>query len=106
VRDFDLVCRYGGEEFAIIMPGAQLCDAQKVAERIRDKIESISASALRGPKRITASIGISCVENFDASCLTSAALLDDADSAMYKAKEAGRNRVSCNRDFDSICVGV
>lgn len=106
VRDFDLVCRYGGEEFAIIMPGAQLGDAQKVAERIRGKIESIPAPSLRGPQKVTASIGVSCVENFEAGSLTSAVLLDDADSAMYKAKKTGRNCVSCNRDLDSICVGV
>ncbi len=88
VRGGDLVGRLGGEEFGILMPGASAADAQMVAERVRQAIEKP-----RGGDRdlpcVTVSIGIAPRENQRESAL----LLAAADTALYAAKGAGRNRV-------------
>jgi len=90
-RDQDIVGRYGGEEFCIVLPGLNVEAALSVAERIRLKIkdESTKTYQTEGP-RVTASIGVSTIND---NATDPASLTDQADQALYVAKDAGRNRV-------------
>lgn len=89
LRSTDLVCRYGGEEIALLLPGADGKAGHAVAERIRTGVE-----ALRFPDypemRLTVSLGVrvSCGGTRDLSVL-----LAESDQALYRAKAEGRNRV-------------
>ncbi|GMV27117.1 MAG: hypothetical protein AMXMBFR58_31480 [Phycisphaerae bacterium] len=89
-RHTDSVCRYGGEEFGVIMPDTGAMDARNVAERIRAAFEQLSWP--RHPERkATVSIGVAAVAGTGA--LTPEALLEIADKNLYTAKNSGRNRV-------------
>lgn len=88
IRSIDIPCRYGGDEFAVILPESPLDDAHNVGERIRKKVESEMDS--KGIA-ITCSIGVA---SWPTSGVTKEALLLAADSALYCSKQAGRNRVS------------
>jgi diguanylate cyclase (GGDEF)-like protein/PAS domain S-box-containing protein len=92
LRPTDLLCRYGGEEFCILLPSLDATQATQVAERIRARVEAQAGPGIRSipDLRITASFGVSGIE-FGAASV--AALMDQADQALYAAKEAGRNRV-------------
>ena len=89
-RDVDIVSRYGGEEFCIILPGIEITEAVSIAERIRLKIKKDSISSFESGPHITASLGVSSI--FD-HAKDPAELNDQADQALYVAKESGRNRV-------------
>lgn len=91
LRGIDLICRYGGEEFIIVMPNTELAAARKVAERIRGEIAD-RPFALGGGRmlEVTASMGLSAKNPYEDSA---EALLKRADVALYKAKAQGRNRV-------------
>jgi len=91
VRRIDAVCRYGGEELALVLPGTQLPRAQRVAERLRREIAH-TVVPLEGQKvGVTASFGVAV---FPASGVVDAvALVRQADEALYRAKTEGRNRV-------------
>ncbi|HRE29665.1 MAG TPA: GGDEF domain-containing protein, partial [Anaerolineales bacterium] len=84
-------CRYGGEEFAILLPGADLQTALTVGERLRESLERTEIPTEFGQLHVTVSIGAGCLEEGDDPDLDS--LLDRADTALYAAKHAGRNRV-------------
>jgi two-component system cell cycle response regulator len=92
VRGIDLACRYGGEEFVVVMPDTDVTLAIAIAERLRKSIEAnpISISRPPGKLNITISIGIAGSEG---SSDTAEALLRRADQALYSAKRTGRNRV-------------
>lgn len=83
----DTVCRYGGEEFLVLLPGATLVDARAIAERLRENTEQISIPGLE--ERIRASFGVA---EFLAD-ETLEELISRTDKALYKAKAKGRNRV-------------
>jgi two-component system cell cycle response regulator len=92
VRGIDLACRYGGEEFVVVMPDTDMAFAFSVAERLRKSVEEMPFAISRDPGhlRITISIGIAGSEgNTDSAD----ALLHRADQALYRAKREGRNRV-------------
>lgn len=96
VRDMDIVVRYGGEEFCIVLPDTSKNEAVQVAERIRQEIEKE-----KFPKeenlpfgRLTASFGIA---SFPEDGHTFTTLIHSADLALYKAKAEGRNRVVLGR---------
>lgn len=82
----DLPCRYGGEEFAILLPETDLFGAYHVAERIREGIQSLSFS--EGKFSVTTSGGVAC---FPADAINPEALIEKADQALYEAKRSGRN---------------
>ena len=89
-RDEDIVSRYGGEEFCIILPGLDVDEAVSVAERIRLKIKDDSISTFGAGPRVTASLGVSSIRD---NAKDPAELNIQADQALYVAKESGRNRV-------------
>jgi two-component system, cell cycle response regulator len=92
VRSADLLCRLGGEEFVVVMPGADAAHASQIAERARRTIESaeFSIGAADGPISITVSIGLA---EWRSDC-DSNELYRRADRALYLSKSAGRNRVT------------
>lgn len=94
-RDTDLVGRYGGEEFCVVLPKLPIDQAVQIAERIRKTIEKKSCSGVK----VTLSQGVSSIE-FNAG--KPEELINQADKALYAAKESGRNRVICwGKDMDS-----
>src|SRR5579871_76684 len=92
VRGIDLACRYGGEEFVVVMPDTDVAAAYSVAERLRQEVEvtPIAISRDPGKLKVTVSIGIAKADGADD---TPEALLYRADQALYRAKRTGRNRV-------------
>jgi two-component system cell cycle response regulator len=94
MRELDIPCRYGGEEFALILPGLTATEAYAAAERVRKLIETIPPAELKGPERITVSLGV-CSTHIvdDRQSVTAMQLIDWADQALYEAKHKGRNRV-------------
>ena len=92
IRGIDLACRYGGEEFVIVMPETDLHVAGMVAERLRRSIAGEPFAVNKGANRIevTISIGLSTLENKGEPV---ADVLKRADTALYRAKHDGRNRV-------------
>ncbi len=90
LRSSDLLGRFGGEEFTLLMPQTSLLGALELAERIRSAVESSSALSGRVEVRFTVSIGVVQWRNGED---TVEELIARADNAMYTAKHAGRNRV-------------
>lgn len=92
VRGADLACRFGGEEFVVLMPDTTHEMALQVAERLRDSIESLGFNLPSGhpPLDLTTSVGVA---SFDFGVDNSQSLLKRADDALYEAKNSGRNQV-------------
>ncbi len=92
VRAIDLPCRYGGEEFVVVMPDTALEDAERIAERIRLHVAGTPFRVWDGREVLTVTISIGVAATLGAVD-TPDALLKRADEALYEAKETGRNRV-------------
>jgi two-component system cell cycle response regulator len=92
VRAIDLPCRYGGEEFTVIMPGAPLEAAEKVAERIRLHVAGAPFRVAAGSELLNVTISIGVAASLGEGD-TPEALVKRADAAVYAAKAGGRNRV-------------
>ena len=86
----DLFGRYGGEEFAVILPNTELTGAHDVAERIRKTIENNAIEYQGENINVTVSIGIAVMNEYDARYED---IISRADIALYKAKNSGRNQV-------------
>lgn len=91
IRDTDILGRYGGEEFALLLPETDIPGAQLVAERLRKQASATPVMTSRGPIQMTISLGLTA---FSEDIPDLAVLLDHADTAMYAAKQEGRNRVT------------
>jgi diguanylate cyclase (GGDEF)-like protein len=99
VRTTDIVCRYGGEEFAMIFPETHLNLAVKVADRIRNEIAS-NPLCIEGQEiSITASMGISVY--MKTSVLDIDEFIESVDKYLYEAKQSGRNCI-CHIDYDDL----
>jgi two-component system cell cycle response regulator len=92
LRGIDLVCRFGGEEFVIVMPDTDGPVAERVAERVRAQIANAPFAIEGGaPINVTASLGVAALTR---PADTVEALMKRADVALYEAKNGGRNRVA------------
>ena len=100
LRPSDLLCRYGGEEFCIVLPDINMLQAYVVAERIRFKIEAQAGPGVRTVQglRVTSSFGLSSI-GLGAPDLK--ALIEQADEALYHSKQTGRNKVT---RFDDMMI--
>jgi len=92
LRETDIICRWGGEEFLVLLPASNINTARTIAEKLRIKLEQ---SMLEGVKPLTASFGISEVTNSD----TLEDVVYRADRALYLAKNNGRNCVRTELDL-------
>lgn len=91
VRETDIACRFGGEEFIILAPNTDLQQAVRLAERLRKNIQETRIERSSGPSvRWTASIGVSCLSPEDMSIES---VITRADAELYRAKSGGRNCV-------------
>jgi diguanylate cyclase (GGDEF)-like protein len=90
VREADIVGRYGGDEFIIILPETPLNGAMIIAERIRKKVEEYEFVAQNQRIRLTVSLGVA---NCPKHTLTAEGLIKKADDAMYRAKELSKNSI-------------
>jgi diguanylate cyclase (GGDEF)-like protein len=88
VRDMDMVARFGGEEFCVILPGAPLEQAQLIAERCREKIAQKETNGIK----VTGSFGVTSIRM---GAVTANQLIQQADEALYYSKQHGRNQVTC-----------
>ncbi len=86
VRSQDVVCRYGGEEFSVLLPNTGMEEAERVAEKVRLAIQALKFPSLS----VTSSLGVSCTS---LAAATPQDLLDQADKCLYVAKRNGRNQV-------------
>lgn len=101
VRKLDIPCRYGGEEFAVILPDTNLSACLPVAGRIRQMIEESPLDVAGKPLHMTVSMGITTYT--DGQETTVEDLVKQADKYLYQAKESGRNRV-CHAKLPRIDI--
>jgi len=98
VRASDFVCRWGGDEIAILLPGTDYPGALEAAEKVRSEIEGLHIRSTKKPREwlpITVSIGVAtAVIDPEGAAAVSQNLLQAADKALYKAKHEGPNRVA------------
>lgn len=105
VRSFDIVARYGGEELAVILPETGVEASRDVAERIRKAVASYPCAVTRSgkPVRVSVSVGVATVPEHG---IVPAEVVKQADAALYRAKEAGRNRVVHTADGSGQLAAV
>ncbi len=89
-RGYEIACRYGGEEFTLILPAAPLSVTVSCAEQLRDKYKHLDVNQDRSPIARTLSLGVA---GFPEHGSTVEELLRATDVALYRAKHAGRARV-------------
>jgi diguanylate cyclase (GGDEF)-like protein len=91
VRELDMAARFGGEEFALVLPGARLDDACRTAERVRAALGEVEVPTPTGtPARVTASFGVAEFPTYGSV----EGLVAAADAALYQAKRSGKNQVA------------
>jgi len=100
LREDDILARFGGEEFVLLMPGASETVGARVAERLRLKLEVLTIGIGGRQIGVTASFGVA----EQAPAETQAATLERADTALYRAKHEGRNRVIITPLSDAIAT--
>lgn len=99
LRRYDWAGRWGGDEFMLVLPGSNLVDAQEIGERLRTQFNSSELIAgLSAPQLPHLSIGVACYSGRPGEEINLNQLFGQADKALYRAKETGRNRVEIYRD--------
>jgi diguanylate cyclase (GGDEF)-like protein/PAS domain S-box-containing protein len=91
LREIDVLARFGGDEFVVLLPETTLCEAQAGTERVRLALTAHPVDLGGKPVAMTISVGIA---GLGSESMSLDALLERADKALYQAKEAGRNRVA------------
>ena len=115
IREYDLACRFGGEEFVILLPETDSENANLLAERLREKTVANLFCAKNLRIRLTASFGVSSLSDFDDETISNLGdeglnilaenLINWADNALYQAKNAGRNRVETyEKKFEQLTL--
>ncbi len=94
VRDSDIVFRYGGEEFMVVLSNTGLAGASQLAERIRQAVERADVSAGKYELKTTISLGVASLNGEE----DARHLIEKADDALYQSKSCGRNRVTVLKD--------
>ena len=94
VRQVDLPCRYGGEEFVVIMPDTPMSVAASIAERVRAAVQGELFSIEDGARSIPITVSIGIAESMGVN--DPDALFRRADKALYRSKNSGRNRVTAD----------
>jgi len=92
LRETDILGRIGGEEFAVMLPETVIQDGELLAERVRLAIEETAIQTLKGEIKLTVSIGIAELDEPDEPLEK---VVANADTALYQAKNGGRNKVEC-----------
>ncbi|GAB4397773.1 MAG: hypothetical protein OHK0052_20370 [Anaerolineales bacterium] len=92
MRAIDIIGRYGGEEFSILMPETSQSGALRLAERLRQQVQDLGVPTRSGILRVTISVGVACLNLGSEEMLEN--LIERADKALYVSKQTGRNRVS------------
>jgi diguanylate cyclase (GGDEF)-like protein len=93
LRPYDLLARFGGEEFVVLLPEATLAQACEVAERVIAAVAALEPATPTGePLRVTVSVGVAVLASTDSG---GTSLLHRADAALYQAKRNGRNTWAC-----------
>ncbi|MFQ3631756.1 diguanylate cyclase [Roseiflexus sp.] len=101
LRSEDLLARYGGEEIIILLPDTDHKGAVRVVERLRLMLEQTSVATNQGPVRVTASAGVAVLTDpYDIADVET--LIEQADQALLRAKQAGKNRVEIWREGSRI----
>jgi diguanylate cyclase (GGDEF)-like protein len=90
MRDYDVIGRYGGEEFLVVVPDSNLSSTVTQAERLRWSVAEMPISTPEGSIEITMSLGVTAGGG---DSLAAESLVRAADAALYQAKKLGRNRV-------------
>ncbi|MBE9486107.1 MAG: diguanylate cyclase [Chloroflexi bacterium] len=91
LRTYDLAARYGGEEFCLVLPETDLHAARNIAERIRQRVESLSLAPPMERDKMTMSFGVAAYDGTHDGTIDE--LIRAADDALYEAKNGGRNQV-------------
>jgi diguanylate cyclase (GGDEF)-like protein/PAS domain S-box-containing protein len=91
IRDVDILCRYGGEEFIVVLPETELEPAVGGADRLRHEVEELVVHTDGGPVKVTISLGVAALREEPGPNLER--IISRADDALYAAKSAGRNKV-------------
>lgn len=92
LRPADLVSRYGGEEFAVILPGTPMAGAEAVAQRIQQGIAKLNIDHARSPTALYLTLSLGVATTHPTSDMLPTTLIEYADTALYEAKSQGRNR--------------
>ena len=98
-RDFDVVARFGGEEFVILMTSTSVDEAEEIAESMRGAIERADFGASSDPTPIRATMSFGVAKYSPETTLTPRELTEQADQALYDAKRQGRNKSVCLRMY-------
>ncbi|HMB94728.1 MAG TPA: GGDEF domain-containing protein, partial [Tepidisphaeraceae bacterium] len=93
LRASDIVCRYGGDEFVLLLPHATAEEAAVAAQRISDEFRQSSAGILSRQEGVTMSVGVGSLARHQPSGAEQ--LVAKADKGLYEAKAAGRNKIVC-----------
>jgi diguanylate cyclase (GGDEF)-like protein len=100
LRPYDALGRYGGEEFLIVIPGCDPADIFDVAERVRTSVAETPISTPAGAVPVTISLGAASTDGRPG--FTSSSIIRLADTALYRAKSAGRDRVEIALSHDEL----